>query len=50
MDAITGLIMNGIDVVGISELFVMVCRLIVLSLCLETFGVVCAHLGTAGRG
>lgn len=50
MDALTSLIMSGIDTIGVWEIFVMVCRLMALSLCLETFGVVCAHLGTAGRG
>lgn len=50
MDAITNMIIG--DIVEFNEMavFMIICRLIVLGLVLETFGVVAGHLATAGRG
>ena len=49
MDAIVNLIIG--DIVEFNEMavFTIICRLIVLGLTLETFGVVAGHLATAGR-
>lgn len=49
MDSIVNLIVG--DVIEINELtlLVVVVRIIVLILALETFGVVCGHLASVGR-
>lgn len=50
MDSITQLIIGDITEFGEMAVFTIICRLIVLGLTLETFGVVAGHLSTAGRG
>lgn len=49
MDAITQLIIG--DLVDLNEMTVMiiVCRLIVLGISLEVFGVICGHFASLGR-
>lgn len=49
MDVITNMIID--DIVEFNEMavFTIICRLIILGLTLETFGVVAGHLATAGR-
>lgn len=49
MDAITQLIIGGVTEFNELAVFTVICRLIVLGLTLETFGVVAGHLATAGR-
>lgn len=49
MDSITNLIMSGITEIDELTLMVIICRLIVFGISLETFGVVCGHFASLGR-
>lgn len=49
MDLITNMILDGITEMNDMAFFTVICRLMVLSLSLETFGVICGHLASVGR-
>lgn len=49
MDSITQLIMADITEINELTVFTIICRLVILGLSLETFGVVCGHFASVGR-
>ena len=49
MDSITQLVLGGITEFNEMAVFTVICRLMVIAITLETFGVVAGHLATAGR-
>lgn len=49
MDAITEMIFSGITEFNELAMFTVICRLIILSISVETFGVVCGHFASIGR-
>lgn len=49
MDSIIQLIMTDVTEFNELTMFIVICRLIVLGMSLETFGVVCGHFASVGR-
>lgn len=49
MDSITQMIVGDVTEFNEMAVFTIICRLIVLGLALETFGVIIGHIASAGR-
>lgn len=49
MDAITNMIFSGITEFNEMNMFIVICRLMVIALVVETFGVICGHFASLGR-